>query len=329
MMYRIVLCLMAVLNVTALFAQKSKLKFNADGNFKIVQFTDVHYKVDDQANSQVALDRMNEVLDTEKPDFVMFTGDIVVSNESFKGWDTVLEVCIRRNIPYAVVFGNHDDEYDHTRTELYDYIAKKQGCLMPVRITEGAPDYALTVKSSKNGNKDAAVFYCMDSHSYTSIKSVPGYDWIKLDQLIWYREQSCKFTKQNGGEPVPALAFFHIAIPEYRDALMEEKNRVFGVRGEGVACPTTNSGFFTIVKECGDVMGIFVGHDHDNDYAVAYKEVLLAYGRYTGGNTVYNDLDSNGARVIVLKEGKRQFDTYIRIANGETESFVSYPKSFF
>lgn len=40
---------------------------------------------------------------------------------------------------------------------------------------------------------------------------------------------------------------------------------------------------FTSVKECGDVMGIFVGHDHDNDYAVAYKEVLLAYGRYTGG----------------------------------------------
>lgn len=46
-------------------------------------------------------------------------------------------------------------------------------------------------------------------------------------------------------------------------------------------------------------MGMFVGHDHNNDYAVAYKEVLLAYGRYTGGNTVYNDLASNGARVIV------------------------------
>ena len=53
-MYRIFLCLMAVLNFTALFAQKSILKFNTDGNFKIVQFTDTHYKVDDQANSQVA-----------------------------------------------------------------------------------------------------------------------------------------------------------------------------------------------------------------------------------------------------------------------------------
>ena len=49
-----------------------------------------------------------------------------MSNESFKGWDIVLDVCIRRNIPYAVVFGNHDDEYDHTRQELYDYISKKK-----------------------------------------------------------------------------------------------------------------------------------------------------------------------------------------------------------
>ena len=211
-MYRIFLCLMAVLNFTALFAQKSILKFNTDGNFKIVQFTDTHYKVDDQANSQVALDRMNEVLDAEKPDFVIFTGDVVVSNESFKGLDTVLDVCIKRHIPYAVVFGNHDDEYDHTRPELYDYIAKKQGCLMPVRTTEIAPDYVLTVKSSKDKNKDAAVLYCIDSHSYTSIKSVPGYDWIKFDQIAWYREQSRKFTKQNGGEPIPALAFFHCIL---------------------------------------------------------------------------------------------------------------------
>ena len=33
--------------------------------------------------------------------------------------------------------------------------------------------------------------------------------------------------------------------------------------------------------------------------------------------------------VIVLKEGERKFNTYIRIANGEIESFVSYPDNFF
>ena len=41
------------------FAQKPGLKFNPDKKFKIVQFTDVHYKYDDQANSQISLDRIN------------------------------------------------------------------------------------------------------------------------------------------------------------------------------------------------------------------------------------------------------------------------------
>ena len=151
------------------------------------------------------------------------------------------------------------------------------------------------------------------------------WEWEKAGDPRWEVEL---IRRMAYGE-LPALAFFHIAIPEYKDALMEDKNRMFGCKAEMVCCPTTNSGFFTSVKECGDVMGMFVGHDHNNDYAVAYKEVLLAYGRYTGGNTVYNDLASNGARVIVLREGERKFDTYIRIANNEIESFVTFPNSFY
>ena len=68
---------------------------------------------------------------------------------------------------------------------------------------------------------------------------------------------------------------------------------------------------FAAMKEAGDVMGVFVGHDHDNDYAVMWKNILLAYGRYTGGNTVYNHLP-NGARIIVLDEGARTFTSWIR-----------------
>ena len=89
-----------------------------------------------------------------------------------------------------------------------------------------------------------------------------------------------------------------------------------------------NSGLFASMKECGDVMGIFVGHDHDNDYAVAYREVVLAYGRYTGGNTVYNDLP-NGARVIILKDGERTFESYICSVGGKVESHIIYPSSFY
>ena len=62
-MNEILFCLLAVLNVCSVWAQPKTLKFGKNGDFKIVQFTDVHYKYDDQANSQIALDRMNEVLD--------------------------------------------------------------------------------------------------------------------------------------------------------------------------------------------------------------------------------------------------------------------------
>ena len=80
------------------------------------------------------------------------------------------------------------------------------------------------------------------------------------------------------------------------------------------------------MKEQGDIMGIFVGHDHDDDYAVCWYDVLLAYGRYTGGNTVYNHLP-NGARVIELTEGQRQFKSWIRTATG-VEQPIIYPDSF-
>ena len=82
-----------------------------------------------------------------------------------------------------------------------------------------------------------------------------------------------------------------------------------------------------LVVLTGDVMGVFVGHDHDNDYAVMWHGILLAYGRYTGGNTVYNHLP-NGARVIVLKEGQRTFDTWIDLAGGQQVNRSTYPDSF-
>ena len=91
---KLVLCLAVLFSALTGSAQKDVLKFSRDGKFKIVQFTDVHYKYDDQVNSQISLERINEVLDAEHPDFVIFTGDVVVSNETFKGLDIVLYLAI-------------------------------------------------------------------------------------------------------------------------------------------------------------------------------------------------------------------------------------------
>ena len=312
--------------LVSLYAQKSALKFNEAGEFKIVQFTDVHFKYGNPA-SDIALERIDEVLKAERPDLVVLTGDVIYAKPADKGMHTVLERVSAHNVPFVVTFGNHDDEQGMTRTQLYDIIRSVPGCLMPDRGEQASPDYTLTVQSSDGKGSHAAVLYFFDSHSYSKLKDVKGYDWLTFDQVENYRRQSAAFTEANGGQPLPALSFFHIPLPEYNQAASSEGAILIGTRMEKACAPALNTGMFTAMKEAGDVMGVFVGHDHDNDYAVMWHGILLAYGRYTGGNTVYNHLP-NGARVIVLKEGQRTFDTWIDLAGGQQVNRSTYPDSF-
>lgn len=305
--------------------QAQTLQFNAQGKFKIVQFTDVHYIADDP-RSDIALERINEVLDTEKPDLVIFTGDVIYGKPAEKGLRTVLQTVADRKLPFAVTFGNHDDEQGLSRQELFDIIKG-----IPYNLTStveglsGVTNFILPVRSS-DGTRDAEILYVLDSHSYSQIKGIGGYDYIKFDQIQWYRQNSERLTAANGGNPIPSLAFFHIALPEYHQAVADESAPIFGIRKERACSPALNSGLFVAMKEMGDVQGIFVGHDHDNDYAVMWQGILLAYGRYTGGNTVYNNLP-NGARIIELTEGEKGFRTWIRTQAG-TEQEVTYPETF-
>lgn len=310
--------------VAGLHAQT--LKFNANGKFKIVQFTDVHYIADD-SRSAVAAERIEEIMDAERPDLVVFTGDVIYGKPAEKGMRTVLDIVSRRKCPFAVTFGNHDDEQGLSREELLKIIRTIPGNL--TATTEGisgVTNFILPVKSS-DGAKDATVLYLFDSHSYSKIAGIGGYDYIKSDQIQWYRDNSRKFALANGGTPLPSLAFFHIALPEYHQAVTDEGAALYGVRKEKVCSPVLNSGLFASMKEMGDVKGVFVGHDHDNDYAVMWQGILLAYGRYTGGDTVYNNLP-NGVRVIELTEGEKGFRTWIRLKDGQVEQQVTFPQSF-
>ena len=266
-------------------AQVSPLQFNKNGEFKIVQFTDIHFKYGNPA-SDIALKRIGEVLDAECPDLVVFTGDVVYAAPADTAMRKVLSYATDRKIPFVVTFGNHDNEQGKTRAELYDVIRSMPFNIQPDRGGVESPD-----------------------------------------QVNWYRRQSAAYKAKNGGQPLPALAFFHIPLPEYNEAASDENAILIGTRMEKACAPELNTGMFTAMKEAGDVMGMFVGHDHDNDYAVMWKGILLAYGRFTGGNTEYNHL-SNGARVIVMKEGARTFTTWIRLKGGEIIDKTVYPDSY-
>ena len=311
---------------TLTFANEPELTFSKKGKFKIVQFTDVHIQYNNKA-SDAAFACINEVLEAEQPHLVIFTGDVVYAAPADKGVRKMLEQVSKRQIPFVVTFGNHDDEYDLTRTQLYDLIRTLPYNQLPDRGNLSSPDYVLTVKSSTAHSKDAALVYCLDSRSYSTVQGVKGYDSFTFDQIDWYRKQSAAYKVANNKNPLPAVAFFHIPLPEYNEAASNELAILRGTRMEKACAPQLNTGMFAAMKEAGDVMGIFVGHDHDNDYAVMWHNILLAYGRYTGGNTVYNHLP-NGARVIELNEGERTFSTWIRQMNGAVIDHTIYPTSY-
>ena len=305
------------------------LRFRPNGEFKIVQFTDVHYNGSPQ--SKVVLSVVDSVLQHERPDLVVLTGDILWGQPAQDHLYNVLNRIAKYKVPFVYEFGNHDSEMTGlTNHDLYNMARKVKNNLMP-DIREGKElDYVLRILSH-DGSRTAAALYCLDSHSYPAgfpkDKSHGTYAWLTFEQVEWYRQNSRLLTQQNGGTPLPALAFFHIPLPEYHEAVKDEDAILTGTRRETVCSPEFNTGMFTAMMEGGDVMGIFCGHDHDNDYTVMWHNILLGYGRYSGGNTVYNHLPC-GARVIILKEGQRRFDTYIRERKGRVTNSSTYPDSY-
>ena len=311
------------------YAQKAPvLRFNKDGKFKIVQFTDIHMKEYNEGKRDTVIEIITTVLEREKPDLVVLTGDVATSANVEKAWGTVLQPMIDAQIPWAAVFGNHDGEHQYSNRQIMEFLLR-----MPYNCSQmgpkkfsGAGNYVLEIKGS-TGKKDKALIYCIDSNTYTEDGKNPElgkYDWIKFDQIKWYRETSQAYTSKNGNNPLPALAFFHIPLPEYE--AVSKKETTVGVKLESVASPVINSGMYSAMLEMKDVMGVFVGHDHDNNYIGTLNGICLAYGCKTGMDS-YGKLDK-GARVIELYEDGRRFDSWIHTLKNSRDYFVSYPETF-
>lgn len=322
MFRKLILGLTMLMCIGQAFAQNT-LRFKK-GLFKIVQITDLHYKLGVKASEQ-GLACVREMVQTEKPDLVVVTGDIIYSAPADSTLSVVLKTFAQLGVPFCMTFGNHDYDFKTPAVALYNQMQKTPNCVMPVLQGKNT-DYSLPILSS-NGKRTAAVLYCIDTHNKPAIGGIGGYQWISHNQITWYRQRSMVYKQKNGGKPVPSLAFLHIPLPEFNYATDNTQCPMYGSRLERAYSPSINSGMFASIKEMGDIMGVFCGHDHDNDYAVSYFNVLLAHGRFSGGNTEYNHL-TRGARVIVLKEGKREFDTWIREVGGNVLYRTTYPKSY-
>ena len=299
------------------------LKFEQDRKFKIVQFTDTHFELGSVHSDSIIM-MMKTVLKDEKPDLVVFTGDVVTWKNTRKGWLKLLQPVIDTRIPWAVVLGNHDQQYDLTRAQIMELLGRlpyNMSSAGPINVS-GSGNYVLNVEGSKS-DQPSALLYFFDSHAYP-VDDISGYDWIKFDQIKWYRETSTRLAQLNGNHPLPALAFFHIPLPEYNE--VADLPTTVGIHGETVCSPKINTGLFASMYEMRDVMGVFTGHDHNNNYIGCLHGICLAYGCVTGRDCYGKH--ERGCRIIVLHEGERKFDSWILTKDREKKYPVVYPDSF-
>jgi hypothetical protein len=110
---------------------RAALRVRKDGKFKIVQISDTHMvtgvgvckdaidahgkNLPESEADPLTVDFIGKILDVEKPDLVILTGDQLHHDisDSQSALFKVVAPIIERSIPFAAVFGNHDSEGIH------------------------------------------------------------------------------------------------------------------------------------------------------------------------------------------------------------------------
>lgn len=313
------------------------LRFNSDHKFKIMQIADTQ---EIPAVSPDTLNLINNALDREKPDLVIFTGDQIKGySKKFKKDPAIIESTIdilvepiaKRNIPFMVTYGNHDAQCGVDNRGQYKFYAKYDNFISgALRNSDDVGTADIQIYSSTE-DKPMFELYIIDSHG--KAKDGAGYAPVDKKQIEWYvsrREQ----LKAENGDYLPSLVFQHIPVPEFFDVIKKvpkgtkgavpaygaHENEYFVLNDETIAeggfmlespaSPDVNTGEFEAMSEKGDVLGIYVGHDHNNSFVVKYKGVDLGYTQGAGFN-VYGPGENRGVRIFELDEtAPREYKTY-------------------
>ena len=322
--------------------EKEPLKFNEDGSFKIMQIADIQDIIIFKGLNRLFI---TDLVEKEKPDLVVLTGDNI-SNGAGKliDWfvkksiDKFMSIFESRNIPVAIVYGNHDEENCMTKEEQWE-VYEKYNCFVGVRDSEelsGYGTYYLPINAS-DSDKQKFTLWFFDSQDYNKDEEVGGYGCVEKDQIDWYIKTEKTLTEANGGEAIPSFAFQHIIVPEIFDVLYkvgkvdEESGEIIKLEAPGpvykeqtitengfvyafpekyadedtflseTCCPPKyTNGQADALIDNGKVLGIAVGHDHKNSFIIPYKGLDIVQTP-TASFGSYGDLN-RGARTIILNE---------------------------
>lgn len=335
------------------------LQFGADGTFTILLFADLQ---DTQFITRQIISGEKSVLADTSADLIVLLGDQMDGanpimhlgngeQNCLKTLKALLEPIAESGIPFAVVFGNHDYDAPISIEQQVAFYESYETCIGVNYGSETSDTgaFALPVYRA-DGTAKALELYFFDSGCY-----LPNgdYDTVSAEQVAWYNEQSALLHTENDNQALPAVAFFHIPLPEVYDMLTEvEEGTAGSFEGVGVGegkyyladsdtiftgdvseppCPSSsNNGLFDAFLNNGDVFLAVNGHDHTNSYIGSLHGIDLANAPGSSF-TSYGDEDTRGVRLFRFTEDNvKNYETlHVRYNEYNSPASFGYLRYFF
>lgn len=286
---------------------------------------------------------------------VVFTGDQI--NGQGSSWDEKsvlpiwLEPIVRRKLPWAAIFGNHDSESGFlSRREQMTLLQQYPYSLCrPGRATiHGEGNFDVPVRSPYDGSTALLSLWFFDSGNHAPFSILHPldklrYDWVRDDQIDWFRERSREYAavprpykppanvsssmerRRSSSHSLrpPGIVFVHIPVPEAFDEVDSDAHGnglVIGERQEkhSLLGAQLHRGLFdaaVLQRKEPDASGVqlFVhGHMHNNEDCRRVRGMWICFG---GGASyaAYGKLGfQRRARVFRVSDWGERIATYHR-----------------
>ncbi len=255
------------------------------------------------------------------PDLIFITGDITYGSfdDSGSTFTKICELMDSFSIPWAPVFGNHDNESKMGVKWQCELFEKCEYCLFKRGSVSGNGNYTVGIAVN---DKLVRVLHMLDSNGCknSSDPEVVKEKGIYPDQLELVRSNTGRIEAAQGC-PVPAFAAFHIPTASFIEAEIkkgyskdgstsytigvdtEAKDRDFGCKDEDITkyAIKSDDSFTSLLREC-HVNGVFAGHLHKTNTCIEYGGIRWVFGLKTGQYD-YHNIGQTGGTLITLEDG--------------------------
>ncbi|MCR5264787.1 MAG: metallophosphoesterase, partial [Clostridiales bacterium] len=218
---------------------KIQLRFGGNGRFRVLMISDIHGGVGYNKKKTVAA--IDALVESTRPQLVMLGGDNagpgvihIETEDQLRSLLTDISGPMEsRGVPWAHVFGNHDDNYgvpNRAAERIYEefpHCVSKAGpeChggtgnyLLPVYPNSGGePIFGVWGMDSHGGMTEFAQRHGLDEPPKMLHPFAGGhgsYDSVDFGQVMWYYLVSMGFEKRFGRR-LPSMMIMHIPLPEY------------------------------------------------------------------------------------------------------------------